>query len=188
MGPFKKSIAVAALLLSVVVLIPMIAARDPLVWVMGLPTPFSDMTRRLEELPIPDDFQIVARRVEGVREGAAPEAEVGAWYAAEWGGGSLCERVLSLASAEGRPSPIRSKDCGWAVDVESGWSARAIYVWRYQVKYQVMGPEKRSRTYSDPECAPFRTNVDESLLERDPLCWAPDGSAIVSIRVVLPRY
>ena len=133
-------------------------------------------------------LQRVAKDEFGVREGADQEAEVRASYAAQWGGGSLCERVLSLASAEGRPAPIRSEDCGWAVDVASGWSARAVYVWRYQVVYQVVGPEKRVRTYSDLECTPFRTNVDDSLFGRNELCWAPDGSAVVSISVVLPRY
>lgn len=181
----KKAVAIVGAITVVALAVPVISSGgNPSVLLWGLPAPFPDMTMRLESLRVPPDFKIVSKHIGGVRNGAAPPATVGRSYSAAWDDGALCDRVFSLASAEGTPTPIPRTDCGWTVPVVSGWKGRAVYVWRYFEIYQVLRPYNR-RFYSDQLCVNERARADQSLSERRAHCWVTDDKAIVFISVSL---
>lgn len=128
----KKALAVVGMLTVLVLSIPLFAVGcDPVKLLIGPPDTYPDMWRQVEALPVPDDFQLVSKTAGGRRSGFAgaspPVATLS--YSAPWTGGTLCDRVLALASAQGVPSPIRATDCAWTVEIPSGWSARAVNVW-----------------------------------------------------------
>ena len=112
-----------------------------------VPETSGDRERILRALELPEGFELLAIGEDGgTRSGlaGAPRPSCSAVYSAPWEGGELCARVEELAR-KFSSTPIQARHssvsaCSFAGSVSSGWRARILNEWRYNVGFTVLPP------------------------------------------------
>ena len=157
-------------------------------FVKGPPDTFGDMRKRLDSISVPDDFVHIGSRRRGVRSGfmAAGTPQLLNFYSAAWDEGELCNRIASLAATWGEANSNSSTDCTTSVIVDSGWPARMVNVWSYNLVIKATTPENVRRP-SDADCESTRkrdSEKDQPLwFVGNPRCRVPHGHSLVTLTV-----
>ncbi len=115
---------------------------------LGPPDTFGDMQQSLNAIQVPADFTRVDARRGGLRSrfAAAPGPSTEYGYSAPWDSGELCRRIESLVSKSGPPLDSNSGRCGYHTRIPSGWPARLVNVWDYELLIYAVAPEDVAST------------------------------------------
>jgi len=154
---------------------------------LGPPDTFGDMWKRVDEVRVPEDFVLVAKEEMGLRSrfAAAPGPTASSFYSASWDDGKLCERLRELLEAYGVPEDTRSGTCGFETTITSGWTARFVNVWNYELEAYAAGPGVMAKRIEGDDCSEIRKRHEEqtggSLHSRYVPCWVTPGEALVTI-------
>jgi len=85
------------------------------------------MRRQLDAMPTPEDFRQIGISV-------APLPAIDYFYAATARGQALCDQLFKFARAVGEPKAWPGDSCGLSTEIPSGWRARLINVWSYELR------------------------------------------------------
>lgn len=182
----KLSLAAIAILL---LLVPvLLSRRGPIeLLVLGPPDTFEDMWQSVERLPVPAGSRLIGKDWGGLRShfAGASRPRVSLAYSTDWADGKLCSQLKELAVGLVPAEPVRSQSCSWKTTVRSGWSARLVNVWTYEVSYSATSPEKIQETAAAVNCERARADIrpenrDDLFIRFEP-CWVNAGEALVLI-------
>jgi len=153
---------------------------------LGPPDTFGDMWERVDEVAVPDDFTLVGKQQMGLRSGfaAAPGPTASNYYSVSWAEGTLCERLRGILEAYGRAEGTGSGTCGYETIIDSGWAARAVNVWGYELKAYAADPNAVANLTEHHDCPRIRKRDREQTggyQSRYVPCWVTPGEALVTI-------
>jgi hypothetical protein len=157
---------------------------------LGPPDTFGDMQTQLDRVIVPEDFLLVEAVANngGLRGrfAAAPSPSVSRSFSARWDSGALCERIRSITESRGLPESTRQGNCGYRTRVPSGFTAKLVNVWSYELELFVHHPETAVNSLSEEQCEDARRVYEERGLAsfyawRDGRCWVDPDLAFVAI-------
>lgn len=131
----------------------------------------NDLRRELESFPVPKEF----RRI-GILMAPLPVIEF--VYASPLNGTPLCDRLFESASEIGQPKPWPGDPCGFSMMVPSGWPARLLNIWSYELRIFARPNSEVTSRPSDPICIRDRAEAPP-LDSRIPPCWLEESESFV---------
>lgn len=132
-----------------------------------------DMRRQLDAMPTPEDFRQIGISV-------APLPAIDYFYAATARGQALCDQLFKFARAVGEPKAWPGDSCGLSTEIPSGWRARLINVWSYELRIFGLPDSQPATRPTDPICV--RELAEALPLEsRMAPCWLGPNESYVDI-------
>lgn len=147
----------------------------------GPPDTFGDMSRQLDSIDLPADFEFAELSGGGLRSGfaAAGTPSIRRIYIAPWSHGELCDRLKALAATHG---PVRKglwhTACSFEVTIPSGWTAKLVNVWSYPLEFAAVDPETLRPIDRERYCV---SNEEKPLSLRIAKCGMEEGDALVYV-------